>query len=183
MRTIIAITGASGSAVAVEFLKRCPGEKILVLSKWGKSVLAQETGLSINDLSPLANAIFSNEDLNAPIASGSNSFDQFVVLPCSMATLSRIAVGLSENLITRVAEVALKESRRMLLGIRETPLSSIALENALKLSRLGVTIMPLSPQFYFRPQSTQNMIENFVDHLLTTLNHPSTTGWRSERLP
>jgi flavin prenyltransferase len=182
MRTIIAMTGASGASVGVEFLKRCPGEKFLILSRWGKSVLYQETGLSPTDLLPFVNKVFSNEDLNAPIASGSISFDHYVILPCSMSTLGRLANGIGENLVTRVGEVALKENRRMLLGIRETPLSAIALENSLKLSRLGVTIMPLCPQFYFKPKSLEEMTSKFVDHLLTTLQLPSTPGWRSSEL-
>jgi len=87
-----------------------------------------------------------------------------------------------KNLISRAAEVALKENRRMLLGLRETPLSPIALENALKLSRLGVSIMPLSPAFYFRDKSSQEMMDHFVDHILTTLHLPSRPGWRAEEI-
>ncbi len=182
MRTVIGITGASGSAVAVEFLKRCPGEKFLILSRWGKAVLHQETGLTPADLLPYVTQIFSNEDLNAPFASGSTSFDRYAIVPCSLSTLARISMGLGENLIARVAEVALKENRRMLLGLRETPLSAIALENALKLSRLGVTMMPLSPQFYFKSQTPEEMVTRFVDHMLTTLDLPSVAGWRADQL-
>lgn len=183
MRTIIALTGASGAAVGVEFIKRCPGEKYLIVSRWGRSVLYQETGLRVEELSPFVNRVFSSEDMNAPFASGSTPFDRYVILPCSMTTLARIAAGLGENLIARVGEVALKENRRMLLGIRETPLSAIALENCLKLARLGVTIMPLSPAFYMKPQTPpvatpQEMIDCFVDHVLTSLHLPSQPGWR-----
>jgi 4-hydroxy-3-polyprenylbenzoate decarboxylase len=183
MRTVIAMTGASGGAVAVEFLKKCPGEKYLILSRWGKAVLFQETGLTPDDLSPYVNGIYSGEDMNAPFASGSIPFDQYVVMPCSITTLGRIANGIPENLIARVAEVALKENRRMILGVRETPLSAIALENALKLSRLGVTIMPMSPPFYFKSQTCDDMITKFVDHMLTTLNLPTVrSGWRHDAL-
>src|SRR3989338_3721300 len=107
MRTIVGITGASGSQVAVEFLKRCPGEKYVILSRWGKAVLFQETGLTPESLSVFAAKIFSNEDLNAPFASGSVHFDQLVVMPCSMTTLARLSTGLGENLISRIGEVAL----------------------------------------------------------------------------
>jgi len=179
---VVAISGASGAALAVELLKRLPGEKYLVVSRWGKSILHQETGLSVEDLAPYADKIFSNDDLNAPFASGSVPFDQYIVLPCSVTTLGRLANGIGENLISRIGEVALKEQRRMVLGIRETPLSPIALENALKLSRLGATIFPLSPQFYFRRQSTEEMVTDFVSHLLTTLKLPSDSGWRSREL-
>jgi len=182
MRTIIGITGASGGAVAVEFLKRCPGEKYVIFSRWGKAVLFQETGETPESLAPHVTKIFSNEDMNAPFASGSTHFDNFVIMPCSMTTLGRIANGVGENLISRVAEVALKENRRLLLGLRESPLSAIALENALKLSRLGVTIMPLSPAFYLKDQTPQQMVAHFVDHLFTTLHLPSQPGWREESL-
>lgn len=183
MRTVVAITGASGTALAVEFLKRCPGEKFLVMSRWGKSVLHQETGLSADDLAPLVQKIFSGDDLNAPFASGSIPFDHYVVLPCSLTTLGRIANGIGENLVARIGEVAIKENRRMLLGLRESPLSAIALENALKLSRLGVTIMPLCPPFYFKSVSNEETVLRFVDHILTTLNlPPALAGWRADAL-
>lgn len=182
MRTIIGISGASGAAVTVEFLKRCPGEKYVVASRWGRAVMQQETGLSLNDLAPHVDKVFSNEDMNAPFASGSVLFDNFVILPCSMTTLGRIAHGVGENLICRIAEVALKEKRNMLLGIRETPLSPIALENSLKLSRLGVTIMPLCPPFYFKEKTNSDVISRFVDHLLITLKLPSRSGWREDQI-
>ena len=183
MRTIVAITGASGTAVAVEFLKRCPGEKYLIVSRWGKAVLHQETGLTPDDLAPHVQKIFSGDDLNAPFASGSIAFDQYIILPCSLTTLGRIANGIGESLPARVGEVALKENRRMILGLRESPLSAIALENALKLSRLGVTIMPLCPPFYFKSTTSEESIGRFVDHILTTLNlTPDMSGWRSNAL-
>ncbi|MCG3203348.1 MAG: Flavin prenyltransferase UbiX [Elusimicrobia bacterium] len=183
MRTVVAITGASGTAVGVEFLKRCPGEKFLIISRWGKAVLHQETGLVPEDLSPYIEKIFSGDDLSAPFASGTIPFDQYVILPCSLSTLGRIANGIGENLVARVGEVALKENRRMILGLRESPLSAIALENALKLSRLGVTIMPLCPPFYFKSLTNEETIGRFVDHLLTTLNLPSEkSGWRQNAL-
>ena len=182
MRTIVGMTGASGAALGVEFLKRCPGEKILIISKWGKSVLHQETGLTQSDLEPFVTQIFSNDDMNAPFASGSTPWNQFVIMPCSMTTLARIAMGLGENLIARIGEVAIKERRKMLMGLRESPLSPIALENSLKLSRLGVTIMPLSPPFYFKSGSSDEMVGKFIDHVLTTLGLPSGPGWRSGEL-
>lgn len=182
MRTILGITGASGAAIAVKFLKRCPGEKYVIISRWGKAVLFQETGLRPEDLAPFADTVFSNEDMNAPFASGSVPFDRYVVAPCSMTTLARVATGLSENLIARVAEVALKERRTLLLGVRESPLSAVALENALKLARLGATIMPLSPAFYMNANSPEEMTGHFVDHMLVTLGLPAGSGWREHSL-
>ncbi len=183
MRTVVAMTGASGSGVAVEFLKRLPGEKFLILSRWGKAVLFQETGLRPEDLAPYVNGVFSGDDMNAPFASGSIPFDHYVVAPCSVTTLARIANGVGENLVARVAEVALKEGRRMTLVVRESPLSAIALENALKLARLGVTIMPMSPPFYMKTTTVDENITKFVDHMLTTVGVPSGAGWNADRLP
>lgn len=183
MRTIVGVTGASGTAFAIEFLKRCPGEKILVMTRWAKSVLHQETGLAFSDLHKLADRVYAGDDLNAPVASGSNVFDQFVVIPCSVTTLGRLAGGIGDNLVSRVGEVALKEGRRTVLCLRETPLSAIALENALKLSRLGVTIMPISPPFYMGAQTVDQLAGHFVDHLLGTLALPTRPGWRGAELP
>src|SRR6185312_15716456 len=144
MRLVIGMSGASGAAYGVEFLKRCPAEeKYLIVTRWGRSILKTETGLSPEDLAPFARKIYANDDLSAPFSSGSNPFDALVIMPCSVATLAKIAAGISDTLLTRTAEVALKERRKLLIAVRETPLSSIALENALKLSREGVIIMPI----------------------------------------
>ncbi len=179
-RILLGISGASGAAYAVEFLKRCPAEeKFVVLSRWGRSLLQTEAGLSPEDLAPYAKKIYATDDMSAPFASGSNAFDAMVILPCSVATLGKIANGISDTLLTRAAEVALKERRKLIIGLRETPLSSIALENALKLSREGVVIMPLSPPFYFKPKSLEDLVSQFVDKVVGTLGFPVTAGWRS----
>lgn len=183
MRIVVGISGASGAAYGVEFLKRCPAdEKFLILTRWGRSLLKTEAGLSPEDLAPFAKKIYATEDLSAPFASGSNPFDALVILPCSVATLGKIANGISDTLLTRVAEVALKERRRLVLGIRETPLSSIALENALKLSREGVIIMPVSPPFYTAPRTLDELMTSFADKVIGTLGLPTPAGWRSAEL-
>jgi 4-hydroxy-3-polyprenylbenzoate decarboxylase len=182
MRVIIGMTGASGSAFGVQFLKECPGEKYLVMSRWARSVLHQETGLTPEDLASHAKKIFSNEDMNAPFASGSNPFDAFVILPCSVTTLARIANGIGDTLISRTAEVALKEKRRLIICVRETPLSGIALENALKLSRAGAVIMPVSPPFYSQPKSLDDLYSGFASKVMSLLGIPTTVGWRAEEL-
>jgi 4-hydroxy-3-polyprenylbenzoate decarboxylase len=152
MRILVGLSGASGAAFGVEFLKRCPAdEKYVILTRWGRNLLKTETGLSPDDLAPFAKKIFATDDLSAPFASGSNPFDALVIMPCSVATLGKIANGISDNLLTRVAEVALKERRKLMLAVREAPLSSIALENALKLSREGAIIMTISPPMRFTP--------------------------------
>ena len=184
MRIVLGISGASGAAYGVEFLKRCPAdEKYVILTRWGRNLLKTEAGLSPEDLAPFCKKIYATDDLSAPFASGSNPFDAMVVMPCSVATLGKIANGISDNLLTRAAEVALKERRKLLLAVRETPLSSIALENALKLSREGVIIMPVSPPFYTQPKTLDDLVISFADKAIGTLGLPvAAAGWRAAEL-
>jgi 4-hydroxy-3-polyprenylbenzoate decarboxylase len=182
MRIAIGITGSSGAVYAVEFVKQCPGDKFLVASKWGKVVLQDEMALSERDLEPYVKKIFSNDDLHAPLASGSNHLDAYVIIPCTISTLGKIASGLGDTLITRAAQVALKERFKMVLCLRETPLSSLALEQCLKLSRDGVIIMPISPPLYFLPKTVDEYVRSFVDKVLATLGASPHRGWRAEEL-
>lgn len=182
MRIIIAMTGASGVVYGVDFLKRCPGEKYLVISDWGKVVLKTETGLTPEELSKYCAKIFSNKELAAPFSSGSNPFDWFVVHPCSISTLAKIAAGIADTLITRIAEVAMKERRKIILALRETPLSSIALENALKLSREGIIVMPISPPFYTRPKTLEDTYRDFSNKILRLMGVEIPGGWKEELL-
>src|SRR3990172_4761831 len=136
-RYLIGITGASGSIYGVDFVRRCPGDKYLVISNWARQVMQSETGLKPSDLEPHVKRVFQDHDLAAPFSSGSNRHDALVIVPCSVSTLAKIAAGIADTLITRAAAVTLKERMRMVLCVRESPLSTIALENALKLSREG----------------------------------------------
>ena len=182
MKIAIGVTGSSGAVYAVEFIKQCPGDKFLALSKWGKIVLKDEMGMEERDLQPHVRKIFSNEDLHAPLASGSNHLDAFVIIPCTVSTLGKIASGVGDTLITRAAQVALKERCKMVLCLRETPLSSLALEQCLKLSRDGVIIMPISPPLYFLPKTVEEYVQAFVDKVLATIGARQTRGWRAEEL-
>ena len=114
-------------------------------------------------------AVFGAQDWNAPLASGSNAPDAYVVCPCSMGTLAKIAVGLADDLIARAADVVLKEGRKLILVPRETPFSAIHLENMLRLARLGVTILPPSPGFYHRPDGVQALVDFVVARILDQL--------------
>jgi 4-hydroxy-3-polyprenylbenzoate decarboxylase len=181
-RYLIGMTGASGAAYGVDFVRRCPGEKYLVLSDWARQVLQTETGLKPSDLEPHVKRIFADSDLAAPFSSGSNRYDAYVILPCSVSTLAKIAVGIADTLITRAAAVALKERLRLIVCVRETPLSSIALENALKLAREGVTIMPVSPPWYREPKSLEDLVAAFSAKLLALLGEDAGPGWRDEEL-
>jgi 4-hydroxy-3-polyprenylbenzoate decarboxylase len=185
MRIVLGMTGASGSIYGVEFLRRAQEqdtETFLVVSRWGRSVLHQETGLTVENLSTLAKKVFSNDDMNAPFASGSNAFDAMVILPCSAATMAKIAHGVGDNLITRAAEVALKERRKLIICLRETPLSTIDLENAHKLSVAGAIIMPAAPPFYQKPQSLPDLVAAFVEKVRGVAGLPVVAGWRSSEL-
>ena len=106
------ITGASGVAYGVDFLRRCPGEKFLVASKWGKRVLHEELGLKVEEIRPWVKDIYRDSDLASPFSSGSNHFDSMVIVPCSVSTLAKIANGIADTLITRIAAVALKEKKK-----------------------------------------------------------------------
>jgi 4-hydroxy-3-polyprenylbenzoate decarboxylase len=181
-RYLIGMTGASGSAFGVDFVKRCPGEKYLVLSDWARQVMHTETGLKPSDLEPHVKKMYADSDLAAPFSSGSNRHDGFVIVPCSVSTMAKIACGIADTLITRAAAVALKERMRMVIAVRETPLSSIALENALKLSREGVVIMPVSPPMYRNPTGLTQLVEGFTDKLLRVLGEDVGAGWRDAEL-
>ena len=181
-RYLIGMTGASGSAYGVDFVKRCPGEKFLVLSDWARKVLHDETGLKASDLEESVKKVFADSDLAAPFSSGSNRYDALVVIPCSVSTLAKIAAGIADTLITRAAQVALKERMRMVLCVRETPLSTFALRNALELSREGVVIMPIAPPWYRKPTSLDQLISGFTDKVLGLLGERAGPGWRETEL-
>jgi 4-hydroxy-3-polyprenylbenzoate decarboxylase len=181
-RLLIAITGASGAPYAAALLRRDLGDKYLVLSQWGRMVLREETGLNEKDLRQYVKQIFSDKDLANPFASGSNAFDAMVIAPCSLSTMAKIAVGIADSLITRAALVALKERRRLVLVVREAPWPTSALENAARLSRDGVIILPASPPFYHRPESLEDLVEHMVDKIEGALGGTPDRRWRAEQL-
>ena len=182
MRIVLGITGSSGAIYAREFLKQCDGDKYLIVSRWGKVLLKDELGIGVKDLLPFVKNEFSDEDLTAPVASGSNRLDACVILPCSTSTLGKIASGIGDTLITRTAQVALKERFKLVICVRETPLSTITLEQCARLSRDGAIIMPISPPLYFVPKSVDEYVQAFVDKVLGVIGVRESKGWRSEEL-
>jgi 4-hydroxy-3-polyprenylbenzoate decarboxylase len=182
MRIVVGITGSSGALYAQEFLRRCDAEKFLVVSRWGKALLKDELGVSDRDLQPYVKRQFSDDDLAAPVASGSNRFDALVIIPCSTSTVGKIASGIGDTLITRAAQVALKERYRLILCIRETPLSTGTLEQAARLSRDGAVIMPISPPLYRVPKTIDEYVGAFVDKILGVLGMNIPKGWKAEEL-
>ena len=180
MKTVVGITGSSGAAYALDFLRKCPGRKYLIVSSWGKVLLRDELKIGVKDLEPYVEGIFSDDDLAAPPASGSNSFDAYVVIPASTSTVGKIASGIGETLITRTAQVCLKERYKMVLCIRETPLSTLTLEQCARLSSYGAVVMPISPPLYFVPQNVEEYISAFTEKVLAQIGARSGRGWRAE---
>lgn len=192
----LAITGASGAPYALRLLEclvRADRQVYLMVSKAAQVVMPMETELSFPSRPQEAEKllgehfqaregqirVFGREQWTAPVASGSNPPEAMVVCPCSTGTLSAIACGASNNLIERAADVVLKEQRKLILMVRETPFSPIHLENMLKLSRLGVVIMPASPGFYNRPQSVAELVDFMVARVLSHLDidNPLNRPW------
>lgn len=182
MRIVVGMTGASGFVFGVDFLRRVQAEKYLILSKWGRYTLKEETGLTEHHLAEHVKKTFSDDDLAAPFSSGSTSFDALIILPCSVNTLGKIASGIADTLLTRTAAVALKERRRLILCVRETPLSAISLEQAYKLSIAGAIIAPLAPPFYHKPQTIEEMVGQFTDKMLGLLGFEAQHAWKPEAL-
>lgn len=166
MEIILGVTGATGTIYAVkilEALKNIDSIKThLIISDWGAKTLEIETDYSLDYLMSLADQKYDNNNLGARTSSGSFVTDGMVILPCSMKTLSSIANGYDDNLISRSAGVMIKEGRKLVLCPRETPLSAIHLENMLKLSKIGVRMLPPMPAFYTAPQSIEDIIDHHV---------------------
>lgn len=180
-RLIVGITGASGSIFGVRLLEMLQGSGIethLIMSRWGARTLVHETSYTPEQVNALASVVHPLTDQGASISSGSFVTSGMVIAPCSVRTLSAIAHGLGDNLIHRAADVILKERRKLVLAVREAPLSEIHLENMLKLSRMGVVISPPVPAFYSRPASIDEMINYTCVRLLDQLGiHVETTRW------
>lgn len=160
-RLIVGVTGATGTIFGVRLLQMLHGSGVethLVMSKWAARTLTHETTHSLDDVRRLATHNYAVGDQGAAISSGSFVTLGMVIVPCSMRTLAAIAHGLGDNLIHRAADVILKERRKLVLVVRESPFNEIHLENMLKLSRMGVVILPPVPAFYNRPQNLDDMI-------------------------
>jgi len=168
-RLIVALTGATGTAIGVrllELLQDTGIESHLVMSRWARRTLVQETSYAIEQVEALATRVYPPSDQGAPVSSGSFVTLGMVIVPCSMRTLAAVAHGLGDNLIHRAADVVLKERRRLVLAVRETPFNEIHLENMLKLARMGVVIAPPLPAFYSRPQSVDDIVTYSAARLL-----------------
>jgi 4-hydroxy-3-polyprenylbenzoate decarboxylase len=182
----LAITGASGSIFAAQMLKRLDADErvqrlFVVVSENALRVFAEElegvTGRSSLIEKVLGTASskikhLAHEDVGAPIASGSFPCDGMIVLPCSMGTLAGIAHGIAGNLIERAADVCLKERRRLILCVRETPLNLIHIRNMASVTEAGATVFPVTPTFYNHPESVDDIARNYVDRVLAHIGLP-----------
>ena len=180
MHLIVAITGCSGVVYGVRLLEACRELRIetdLIVSQAAEKILKLELD---KDIRKLATRNYSPDDISAPLASGSVKMDGMVIAPCSMKTLGAIASGIADNLITRAADVTLKEGRPLVLVPRETPLSLIHLENMVKLKRAGATILPAMPAFYNKPEGIPALIDFIVGRILDVLGveHKLYQGWQ-----
>ncbi|MEE0024764.1 UbiX family flavin prenyltransferase [Methanobrevibacter sp.] len=170
---VVAITGASGVIYGirlVEVLKELKIENSLIISDAAKTVIKSETDLEIEDIISLADNYYEFDDLTASINSGSFKFDSLAIVPCSMKTLSSIAHGYAANTITRVADVSLKERRKIVIVPRETPLRTAHIKNMLTLSQEGAIILPPMPGFYSDHASVDDQINFVVGKILDSLN-------------
>lgn len=166
MNIVVAITGASGVAVGLKLideLKRREFKVITIISDAGKNVLKEETNTKIK-------TDYGEDDIEAPIGSSSNKVDAFIICPCSMKTLSAIANGYSNNLITRLADICLKMKRKLILCIRETPFNLIHIENMRKVTLAGGIITPLNIAYYFKPKTLDDINNFFIGKILDILS-------------
>lgn len=172
MKIVVGITGASGSIYGlrlIEVLRAAGHEVHAVVTHSGWQVLEYECGVSQEELRQRVDVLYDVENIGAAIASGSFRMDAMAVVPCSMKTVGSIAQGISDNLLTRAADVALKEGRPLILVPRETPMHAIHLENMLRLARAGVRIMPACPGFYHRPQTLADIVDMLVGKICDML--------------
>lgn len=184
MRLVIGITGSTGVIYGIrmlEILKQLGVETHLIMSEWGAKCIAMETKHSIDYVKSLATTFSDEKNMAASVSSGTHKVDGMIISPCSMKTLSAIANGYDDTLVARAAGVTIKESRKLVLMARETPLSAIHLENMLKLSRLGVVILPPVTEFYTSPSTVNDIINHGVGKCLDQfdLEHNLYSRWGS----
>src|SRR5215469_16970526 len=189
----VGVTGASGAILAQKTLAMLDADSRvarihLVVTETGQRLFAEELGIPSGDIKQLPSRVLGktsakievlpNKDVGAAIASGSYEVDAMIVVPCSMGTLAAIANGISDDLIARAADVMLKESRKLVLCIRDTPFNRVHLENMLRAQQAGAVIMPVVPAFYFKPKSIDEIVTQYVCRVLAQCNLPQESMYR-----
>jgi flavin prenyltransferase len=185
MRIIVGISGATGIIYGIRLLERLREASVethLVMSRWGGRTLLHETSYTREQVEALAHVAYNPTDMGAAISSGSFQTAGMIIAPCSAKTLAAIAHGYGDSLIHRAADVVLKERRKLVLSVREAPLSDIHLENMLKLSRMGAVILPPMPAFYHLPQTLDDIVDHTVARMLDQLGVevPGAVRWSGE---
>lgn len=183
MRLVIAMTGATGASLGIRLLEALGGldvETHLILSDWARATIKIETDTDVEEVRAMASHVHGVRDLAAAISSGSFRTDGMVICPCSMKTLSAIRIGYSDNLITRAADVTLKERRKLVLVPREAPLSEIHLENLHYLARAGAVVFPPTVAYYSRPTSVTDVTDHVVGRIIDQLgiDHSLINRWK-----
>ncbi|KAK1242920.1 hypothetical protein MKX08_005732 [Trichoderma sp. CBMAI-0020] len=187
-RIVVAMTGATGTILGIRLLialRRLNVETHLVISKWAEQTLKYETDYHPSNVRALADHVYGINDMAAAISSGSFRVDGMIVVPCSMKTLASITTGLCDDLISRAADVMLKERRKLVLVARETPLSEIHLRNMLDVTRAGAIIFPPVPAYYIRPASVDDLVNQSVGRMLDlfdldTEEFERWNGWKKD---
>lgn len=187
-KIVVAMTGATGAIMGIKVLislRRLNIETHLIISKWAEATIKYETDYHPSNVRALADHVYNISDMAAPVSSGSFRTDGMIVVPCSMKTLAAINSGFCDDLISRTADVMLKERRKLVLVTRETPLSDIHLRNMLSVSQSGAIIFPPVPALYIRPASVEELIDQSVGRMLDlfdldTEDFDRWNGWKKE---
>ena len=188
-RLVVAITGATGAVYGVRLLRHLQDnpavETHLVISDAANLTLHEEVGLQRKEVEALADVVYRNRDVGAAIASGSFQSDGMVIAPCSMKTLAAVALGLSDNLIARAADVVLKERRRLVLMVRETPFNLAHLRNMTSVTEMGGIVFPPLPSFYQHPASIDEMVDHSIGRVLDLVGvaHQLAPRWAGMKAP
>lgn len=182
---VVGVSGASGAPIAMQVLKALAAARVpvaLVVSAGAVALLREECGLAPEALTPYASVVYSDDDLAAPIASGSRATRGMVVVPCSGSTAAKIALGLGDTLLTRAAQVHLKERRRLVVVPRETPLPTTLLRHLTTLSELGVVVLDAAPPYYLHPRTVDDQTSYLAGKVLDQFGvpHQLYRGWKSE---
>jgi 4-hydroxy-3-polyprenylbenzoate decarboxylase len=175
MKILLAMTGATGAIYGIrllEIMKEQGHHVALIVSRWAEKTIALETAYTVDQVKAMADDVYDEDDLAAAVASGSYRMDAMIIAPCTMKTLAAIANGISDNLIVRGADVALKERRPLLLMVRETPLTLIHLRNMTAVTEAGGIIVPPLPAFYHHPQTIADIVDQSVGKALDLLGIP-----------
>ncbi|QZE14760.1 UbiX family flavin prenyltransferase [Halosquirtibacter laminarini] len=182
MKIVVAITGATGAPLAYKVLSLLKEQRVevhLIISDWAEKTISIESDKSVADFKALSDVVYTYDNMAASISSGSFLVDAMIIVPCSMKTLASISHGLADNLISRAADVMIKEGRDLVLSVRETPLSAIHLRNMLSLAELGVKICPPMPAFYNQPQNIDDILTHSAVKILDLLKiySPKAKRW------